>query len=512
VKISERQQGLEGGLPDAAHAIYRRFARLDRGEESTLADVQGYWAEKSWAFASLEPGAFAKGLGRKLLFLLAGSEYHDVEDVRLQSERLGRLPLVRYRWLIWFGLAGLLLAAWRRRMPWWLWGYWGAGVAGLVFFSVTSRYAMVFLPSVVLFAGFLVRECIRVREWKAGIPVALSLVLAGVPSFAPAVRWDSRVQERVLGAHDHLDRLLGPRGDMSATIASYTAALAYFPFLPSILDTRGIPFEDPEVVVAAARASENLGVTSPPDVYLQAVLWQDAGDCGRALPLARRAGDAGFFMADYSRSLDPHLLVAECLLTEGDRVGAMDAVLASLDARPATADGLAMAIAGSQVSGGSVADLPGWEERLSRIHDPLSADLALVRSYARWGDTDQALQIARRLQDRLRGSAVVDYQAATLLADVGHAAEAFAALQRARLAFPGLALRLAPFGNTMDEILASEPRNREAWMAKIDRSAQGGRFGEASRVAGEAIDALGPDPEIEQVRQIMDRLAAQVAG
>jgi len=66
-------------LPDAAHAVYRRFARLDGGSEMSLGETQAYWAGKSLAYLRLEPGAFANPRlspdGRRLaVSMLAGSE------------------------------------------------------------------------------------------------------------------------------------------------------------------------------------------------------------------------------------------------------------------------------------------------------------------------------------------------------------------------------------------------------------------------------------------------------
>lgn len=379
-------------------------------------------------------------------------------------------------------------------------------------FSVTSRYGMIFLPCLVLFGGFFLRELASTKGWKAWGTVCACLVLAGLPSLTPMVRWDSRIQRRVLYAHDNIEGLLGPRREMAATMESYTVAQAYFPFLPSILDTRGIPFEDPRIALAAARASESLGYTKPPDAYLQAVLWKEAGDCQRAIPLARRAGAAGFFTTDYSRFLDPHLLVAECLLTEGDEIGAMEAVLASLEAHPATADGLAMAIAGSKTTGLSANLVPAWEERLRRIHDPLSAAFSLVQSYSVWEEPAVALEVALSLQTQIPSSAIANYQVALLLAETGEASDAFEVLQQARATFPGLALKLGPFEDTLDELTVADPKNRQAWLAKIDQLAQAGEFREASRVAAEAAGRLEGDEELLQIQGVMARLASQIGS
>lgn len=512
VKVTERQQGLQGALPDAAHGVYRRFARLSGGPEMTLGETQAWWAGKSWAFALLEPVAFSRGLLNKGLFLLAGTEYHDVEDVRLRSEALSRLPLLRYRWVLWLGLAGILLMLGHRRMPWWIWGYWAGGAAAVLVFSVTSRYTMAFLPAMVLFAGAFLTKAIRIRSWLSGGLLGLCLGLAWLPNLAPAVRWDSRIQERVVLAHQQLEGLLGSRSQMTRTMTSYAAAQAYFPFMASILDTRGIPFESPRIAGSAARASEILGTSSPPDAYLQAVLFKEAGDCDSALPLAVQSGKAGFFTTDYSRLLDPYLLEAECLLAAGDTEGAMAAVVSSLERRPATADGLAMAIAGARATGSFPARVPGWEERLSRIHDPLSAGFALTRSYRLWGEADTALQEARGLSGLLPESAVVNYEIALLLAQQGQDHEAYETLQEARSSFPGLPLPLSPFAETFDRLLSEDPGDRQVWLARIDGLAQAGEFGEAARVVGEAAEFFPGDEGFPELQAVMSRLASQIGG
>ncbi len=509
VKAVERQG--EGGrgmpLPDPAHALYRRFARLDGGAAMTLPEIQRYWAAKSTAFAREEPAAFVSLLLRKTLFLLAGAEYHDIHEVRRVFVSLGALPLVSWRWICLMGLAGGLLAARRKAAPWWLWVYGAAGAAGLIAFSVVTRYALILLPALVLFAGLLLREALAVRGWKPAARVGVALALAFLPGFAPPLRWDARIQERVLEAHRHLEQLTASRGDLAAATASYVEGQSHYPFLPSIMDPRGLPFESREVALAAARAAEGRGLRGPADAYLQAALWRQAGDCGRALPLARRAAKAGFFATDDSRFLDAHLLVAECLIEAGDQEGAMAAVLASLEAHPATADGLAMALAGAQATGLASDRVAVWGEQLHRIHDRLSADWSLLEAHRTWGDTPSALEVARRLHQALPEAAVVHYQVAILHARAGEAAQAFDWLQRARASDPGLPLALAPFREALDHLIATDPRRREVWVARVDQAAQAGRFREGYEVATRAGEHFPGDREIEQLALVMELLA-----
>lgn len=512
VKAMERQIGPGSPFPDAAHALYRQFARLDGGGEMTLGETQRYWAGKSWEFARLEPGAFAALTVRKLLFFLSGTEYHDIHLVRRSILSLRPLPLLRYSWIALLALAGILLAAWRRRMSWWLWAYWAAGVAGLLIFSVTTRYAMVFFPALALFAGSFTREALATRNWKKALGLAACLVAGVLPSLSPGVRWDRRVQERVTQAHAQVETILASRGDLSRTVPAFVMGQSYYPFLPSIMDPRGLPFESPELALQAARGSQVLGGASPADWYLQAVLWQKAGDCGQALPLALRAAEKGFHTTDNSRLLDPHLLRAQCLADEGREAEAMDAVLASLEDHPATADGLAMAIAGSEATGLRETEVGDWEETLARIHDPLSGALALTRSYRMWGKTEAALEVAGQLQEWLPESSAVAYETALLHAAAEEAAPAFEALQRARTLDPRLPLELAPFGEVLDQLLLSEPQNRDVWIAKIDQAAQAGRFREAADVAGQGILQFPDDREILGLQRVMEGLAVLVEG
>lgn len=510
IKAVERQEGPGESLPDFAHVIYRRFARLDGGPEMTLGQIQEYWAGKSWAFARLEPVAFASGALRKAVFLLAGTEYHDIQTVRREVTSLARLPLLRHRWVFLLGLAGLLLAAWQGRVPWWLWTYWGAGAAGLVFFSVTTRYGLVLLPAVILSAALFLHGALSARSAKAVAGLGACLLLAALPGFCPPIRWDARVQQRVLAAHEHVEELGRGRGDLGAAMASYVAGQSYFPFLPSITDPRGLPFESRRLALEAARLSELRGGDSPADAFFQAILWQQAGDCDRALPAARRAAAVGFHTTDDSRLLDPHLLVAECLIEDGKDDEAMTAILASLEAHPATADGLAMAIAGARSTGRSGSSVQFWEDRLSGIHDSLSATFSLMRAYRLWGEISLAFDMARSLRDRLSAAAVVEYELGLLHAEAGEAELAFEALLRARTLDPALPLRLTPFRQSLDRLIATSPDNRAAWVAKIDEAAQAGRFTEAAEVAAKAAQRYAADPEIQQLRLMMSQMAEQL--
>jgi tetratricopeptide (TPR) repeat protein len=167
-----------------------------------------------------------------------------------------------------------------------------------------------------------------------------------------------------------------------------------------------------------------------------------------------------------------------------------------------------MAIAGSRATGLSVTEVPEWEARLFRIHDPLSASFALLRSYRIWGEHVLAMEVSQRLLGWLPGSAPVEYQVALLHAEAGEAAQAFDALQRAHASDPGLTLEMAPFQGILDQLIEADPDRRDVWIAKVDQAAQAGRFEDAAGAASEAMRRLGEDPELLELQRVMGQLAA----
>ena len=194
----------------------------------------------------------------------------------------------------------------------------------------------------------------------------------------------------------------------------------------------GLRSDSPEQAARAAdRARTRWGSDGPADAYLLAVLEAAAGRCDVAIPLARKAAEAGFHAAVADTSLDPELLVSDCLLGLGSRADALRAVERSLARRPGTLDGLARAASARRRGEPWSGTGPDPAEVLLALHDPASARHALSRARRLWGDPLGALAEADALARLLpEARPFAEFERALCLLDLGQPVEALRAYAR----------------------------------------------------------------------------------
>ena len=415
-----------GHAPDPHHELYRRFAGADSGASLEPAAAERYWIEKALAFPAREPWAFARQLGRKIVFVFAAPAHDaDIPAVQAigQGTRFGGIP---FRWLALGGLAGLLLSLRGGRAER-LVGLWVASYV-LVFavFYYQSRYGLAILPAWCVLCGVAAAEAWEARQDGRRLARVAAAAAAPLLLLTPGwVRNEARLLERTalvpvrseaadLRARGRWDEALDRLADEQAALPDHV-----WPWSPH---GYGLQVNGPEQALRAAeRARARFGSERPTDAYLLAVLYAGAGRCDLALPLTRQAAEAGFHGAIADTSLDPDLLEGDCLLAQGDREGALRAIERSLASWPGTLDGLARAVAAGEARPGPTGpEVASRQADLLALHDPASARYALARARRRWGAALPAIADAEWVRTRLpEVAALADFEQALSFLDLG---------------------------------------------------------------------------------------------
>lgn len=447
--------------PDYAHHLYREFARADTGQALSPADAELFWVKKTLAFARWEPGSFLGLVGRKLAFFLFGPDGHDLVEVRRAEARLGAWPLVSAQVLGLLGLAGLLVALWRRERVGLVLMYLVASSALALGFYVVSRYRVAALPAWALLVGVLVSTAVQARRRPRELAVCVGLVVAActLPVLFPFVRDVQRQFER--GETNAADSgalasaLAAGRHD-EATRA-FVRLQAAQPFTALLRNVRGVPFESPEVAAhSAALSLERFGADTPMDLFFMAELARRAGQCEQALTAARAA--VGFRGVLYDTSLDPRLVAARCELAQGDRPGALADAVRSLEERGGTLDALAFAVAAAEALGDPRRE--EWEQELFALHDSLDARHARGSARLVWGNAAGALADAEGVLALFPDLAPTEYLRASALAALGRHEEAVRSYTVALQRTPTAAFPTGPLEQAVAARLAEAP---DAW-------------------------------------------------
>ncbi len=467
--------------PDRAHQLYRDLAEVAAGSPLPPTEAERYWVDRTLAFARTEPGAFARQLGRKLVFLVAApGNDTDVPDAAapLAASQGCSLPL---GWLTLAGAAGLLLGL-RRPGPSRLLVAWvlSGALTGLVFY-VQARYSLAILPAWCLLAGSGVAALVEARgEVRRWLPLAIVVALPFLLLTPGFVRDERRLEarQRAVPSRSPVDALRRA-GKWDEARALYRVEQAALPdqVLPFSRRGYGLDADEPALALQVAeRARTSYGETGAVDAYLLAVLYAASGRCDLAVPLAERAAEAGFRTAVADASLDPDLLIADCLLASGQRGEALGRVRRSLERSPGTLDGLARAVAGGTDQ--RAPELPRWEAALEALHDPASARYALTRQRRRWGDPAGALVDATWLVARFPAAAPYgEFERAQALLDLGRTQEALQAYARSlvvRVALPGT----RRFDQPVRALVAERPESLPVLQVALSHWSRRGVLGE----------------------------------
>lgn len=157
-----------------------RVARQETGRPLTPSESSRYWMDKALRWARDNPGAFLRLSAKKSGMFWEWYERPDAVDyyyVRGRSFILG-LPLVEFGAVSLLALAGLFLKrrAWRTTAPVWL--FIPAWMASTVVFFLFSRYRLLVVPPLLLFASVPIVEFLR--SAKKGLGFRRLLAGAGI--------------------------------------------------------------------------------------------------------------------------------------------------------------------------------------------------------------------------------------------------------------------------------------------------------------------------------------------
>jgi tetratricopeptide (TPR) repeat protein len=498
LKLLEHQQRSEDN-PDSAHALYRRFARADEGEGLSATETELYWMKKTAAFAWHEPWAYARLLGRKLLFLLVGPEGYDLVEVRRAAEKAEGWPLLPAPVLGMLGTLGLAVALLRRRAePWTLLAFLSLAAVSLLFY-VVSRYRLTTVPVWCVWAGFLVSSMgAALREARARVALGVAtlgvaLLFLGSAAVRRSERSLARTAEASVAGAEYGRQLAAGRLDLA--MRTFVDIQAAAPFTRLMRDVRGIPFELPRLAMESGRRSaEHYGAETETDSFYLARLAMLAGQCETALPTFQQLGAAGFRLAIFDHLLDPNLLASECLRQEGRREEALEAALASVESYPGTAEGLAAVIAAAEALGGAEERRAEWEGELLALHDPLSAHYTLARARVGWGQYEKALASANRVLSLLPESGATHYVRARALLGLKQEEEALRAYGQALVLYPKHAFETQPFDEVMQAALVRQPEHPELLSLAAEHALRRGDVEQARELATQATLRFGEAP------------------
>lgn len=171
-------------------------AEIAAGRDLNSAEVSRYWMARALAEIRQDPAGWVVRYLRKVDLFLGGQDVPQIESYTIESER--RLVLRRFtlapRLLTALALAGLLAMLPRRRDLALLYGAVAVITVTTALFFVTTRYRVMVLPYLGIFAGAFViaaMRAVRGRAWKStGVLAAagLAAVLFTAPSRHPVDR------------------------------------------------------------------------------------------------------------------------------------------------------------------------------------------------------------------------------------------------------------------------------------------------------------------------------------
>ncbi|MBX7098205.1 MAG: hypothetical protein K1X89_10875 [Myxococcaceae bacterium] len=499
LKMLERQHGRY-----EMHELYRTFAAASASADGAVSQ-EAYWGVEVLRLAQAYPGRWLAHLFWKAVLFALGPPGHDTTEARLLDARLNGLWLPGDRWLFTLGTVGLLAAlfdARRRRAV--------AGAAALavaicavtVVFYGTSRYRIAAAPGLAFGVAALVHLALAARRaprqlaGPLAVAAAVGALAFGAGPVQAAATWSRRGLESSQRA-PQLQRELaaGHFADAAKTLGEM---LASQPMVLRQVNTRGLDFEAPELArTAGAVSAERFGDAGALERLVLVALGARAGAREAMAGEARALTASGVSFATYDQLLEPSLEVARCFLAAGDAARAAPLIAAASEAQPGTLPALAARVASGEAAG--TAPSP-FRAELERLHDRLSASLALAEWEVLVGDHARALGSTRVLRDAVPDFALARYWEARALALAGRDDEARASLAAAFGAFPGHPFPVQP----LERLSGSGPpflraeilvrRGQLSGAREVIAALEDGAAGKAEWLAALGANQLPPPP------------------
>ncbi|NOY05370.1 MAG: tetratricopeptide repeat protein, partial [Chlorobi bacterium] len=161
------------------------------GKSMSSAEASSYWMDKSLEWMTTNPGDAVVLIIRKLGLFWNAAEIDQlglsIDFFRQEFSTLLRLPLVGFGSIAVIGLAGLILAIRRKKLPVTILIFLVGYVLSIVLFFVSGRLRLPLAPVLILLVAYAlvnVYVFIADKSWKELAFLVLTAVLAGIPTYA----------------------------------------------------------------------------------------------------------------------------------------------------------------------------------------------------------------------------------------------------------------------------------------------------------------------------------------
>lgn len=215
--------------------IYERFdfhAEAERrvGERLTAGETSSFWYAQAMKEMISDPARTIRLFAKKLLIVFEGVERPDNESLYVMRDEAPLLKLVplTVALIAPLGLLGMIAARSRRGELAYLHLFVITNVVSLVLFFVVSRYRVVIVPVLIIFAAAALLQLARwVRERRAGALVGSALLLAVTVSVLSVPTWAGPDPRDYLSTVHYLNRarIYAGAGRFDEAAAHYEEAI-----------------------------------------------------------------------------------------------------------------------------------------------------------------------------------------------------------------------------------------------------------------------------------------------
>ncbi len=203
-------------------------AERETGRPLSAGEVSDFWAGKTLADISANPGRWLTLMGRK--FVLFWNHYEIPNHYHLYYVKLFapvlRIPVGTFGVVAPLGLFGLALAVRRRKRVGLLILFGLSFMASVVPFFITGRYRLAIVPVLLVGAGFAVESLWRAargKDWRALAIAAISIAVLSVAVGIDTIEFSFAAMHNAVGA------IRGRQGDMTGAVEDFRKAVGANP-------------------------------------------------------------------------------------------------------------------------------------------------------------------------------------------------------------------------------------------------------------------------------------------
>ncbi len=219
----------------------KSVAERETGRSLSAGEVSDFWAGRTLADISANPGRWLTLMGRK--FVLFWNHYEIPNHYHLYYVALFapvlRIPVGTFGVVAPLGLFGLVLAVRRRKRVGLLILFGLSFMASVVPFFITGRYRLAIVPVLLVGAGFAVESLWRAargKDWRTLAVAAISIAL-----LSAAVGIDT-IEFSFAAMHNAVGTIRGRQGDMAGAAEDFRKAVEANPDDLSARHNLGLAF------------------------------------------------------------------------------------------------------------------------------------------------------------------------------------------------------------------------------------------------------------------------------